>query len=205
MYRIMIECTNLNCDKFVIQMIENIKRMQQEGMLQNLPAGIKIPSFFNAGMYQALSQQQRLALVTQGINQEKKRLMPMLEKKLEPYIGKIVLSDMMMQTDVGAECEALFQLDVARTDSDKMIDLLVERVLEEKNIPEMLGQNYDHNLNTENIAYFMHGQNQETKEYLVLKTMSVEKSKVIEYVTQYALAKDIVVSIKNIKFMLKEM
>ena len=95
------------------------------------------------------------------------------------------------------------ELELREKLSDMTIDMLVEKVLQADHIPDVLQEQYEENITMENIGFYMHGQQPATKEYLVLKTMSVEKAGIMAMLENLAASKELVLNIKNIRFMLK--
>lgn len=203
MFRIVLECKYINVDTVLGNLIDMVKRMQDEGLLNNLPGNMKIPSFVNASMFQSLADEQKLNLIATGINQEKGKVLPMLENLASAKIGAVELKDISMKCNNTAECMAAVQIDVEQMEEDKVLDLLIDEVLREEDIVEILGENYDPNLNMENIAFFMHGQPKETREYLALRTMSVEKRALMQKLEDFAKSKEVELTMANMRFLMK--
>ena len=56
----------------------------------------------------------------------------------------------------------------------------------------------------ENIDFFMKGQPDETKEYLIVKSMSVEKQKLMKMVEEFAASKEVQMELQTLRFFMKE-
>lgn len=204
MFRVIAESASLNCDDLLIQLFQMVKQMQDNGMLDKIPGGMKLPPFFRPEMLSSLPQQQKITMVAQGINQEKERVIPMLQNLAAAQLGVIKIQDLSVEAYPSEGCECLARVDVSEMDTDKILDLLVEQVLKEEDIQEVLGEHYDQNLNMENIGFYLHGQNPATKEYLVLKIMSVGKKELMEKIVEFAAKQNVKIVMKNLRFLMKE-
>ena len=203
MFRIVLECSRFDCDKVLTNLLEMAKQMQNSGLLKHMPGGMKIPSFINASMITSLPEEQKIQLIGDGLAKEKGRVMPMIEQAIGAGFGRVQLRDFAISYVGQADCKVKIRLDIGEMDYDRAIDMLVEKVLQADHIPDVLQEQYEENITMENIGFYMHGQQDATKEYLVLKTMSVEKAGIMAMLENLAASKELVLNIKNIRFMLK--
>lgn len=204
MFRIIANCSEFDCDKLIERLFDMVKQMDEQGMLDKLPGGMKLPPFVNAKMLTMLPGPQKLALISKGLTQEKGRMLPVLQRLLGGVLGNVSIRDFDIQTEVAPDALVQFRLDVAKLDADQAIDLLIANVMQEKDIPEILGEHYDAQLSMENIGFYMHGQPEETKEYLVVRTMSVGRAKLMAYLEKMAQTQEVQMKISSMKFMIKE-
>ena len=63
---------------------------------------------------------------------------------------------------------------------------------------------YDAAITMENLDFFMKGQSDETKEYLVVKSMSIEKQKLMRMLEDFAASKEVEMKLENLRFFMKE-
>lgn len=204
MFRIVAEVQTLNADDLLVKLFDTMKRMQDEGMLDQLPGAMKLPPFFKPEMLKNLPQEQKLRMLAEGINREKGRLLPLLQNLAGTKIGPLQLQDFQVTAYPEPGCEASLRADVLRVDTDRILDLLITEFLKEEDLPEILGEHYDEKLNMENIAFYMHGQSEDTREYLMLRMMSVEKTALMQKLTELAAAQDVKAVMKNMRFLMKE-
>lgn len=204
MFRIILECKTFNCDKMLGNIIDMIKQMQGSGLLKHLPGGMKIPDFVNASMFQNLPDAQKIPMFEQGLSKEKARILPMLENAVSDKLGKVHLLDFGIQYVGLPDIVAKIRVDAEVLDYNQVIDILTEQYLEESSIEQILQDQYDEAITMENIDFFMKGQSEETKEYLIVKSMSVEKQKLMKMLTEFAASKEVFMDIQNMRFLMKE-
>ena len=203
MFRIVLECSQFDCDKVLTNLLEMAKQMQNSGLLKHMPGEMKIPSFINASMITSLPESQKIQLIGDGLSKEKGRVMPMIEQAIARGFGRVQLLDFGISYVGQEDCKVKIRLDIGEMDYDKAIDLLTEKILQEEHISDVLQEQYEESITMENIGFYMHGQLPATKEYLVLKTMSVEKAGIMTMLENLASSKELVLEMKNIRFMLK--
>ena len=203
MFRIVLECSQFDCDKVLTNLLEMAKQMQNSGLLKHMPGEMKIPSFINASMITSLPESQKIQLIGDGLSKEKGRVMPMIEQAIARGFGRVQLLDFGISYVGQEDCKVKIRLDIGEMDYDKAIDLLTEKILQEEHISDVLQEQYEDRITMENIGFYMHGQLPATKEYLVLKTMSVEKAGIMTMLENLASSKELVLEMKNIRFMLK--
>jgi len=204
MFRVSAEIESLNCDEVLIQVFDTVKRMQDEGMLDNMPAGMQIPPFISPDLLKRLPQNQKLSMLAEGLNKEKARVIPMIQNILSASLGQITLSDYEIEIKNQPECQLIIRAEISAMEPDSVMDRMITDYLQEEDIPILLGEHYDEKLNRENIGFYMHGQSSETKEYLTLKMMSEKKKDLMKKITEYAKNKDVQMTMKNLRFFLKE-
>lgn len=204
MFRIILECKTFNCDKLLGNIIDMVKQMQGSGLLKNIPGGMKIPSFIDASMFQNLPDSQKIPMFDQGLSKEKASILPMLENAVSQKLGRVHLLDFRIQYVGQPEVIAKIRVDVEIIDYDQVIDILVENYLEESSIEQILQEQYDAEITMENIDFFMKGQQDETKEYLIVKSMSVEKQKLMKMVEEFAASKEVQMELQTLRFFMKE-
>ncbi len=202
MFRIVANCSQFDCDTLIEKLFEMVKQMDAQGMLKNLPGGMKLPPFVNAKMLTMLPQKQKLELLARGITEQKAQTLPALQRMLAGALGNVTVSDYDIRTDAG-DALIQFRLDVTRMDADQAIDLLIANVMQEADIKEILGEHYDPQLTMDNIGFYMHGQPDDTKEYLVVRTMSVCREALIRQLTQMAAKQDVKLEISSMKFLMR--
>ena len=203
MFRIVLECSQFDCDKVLTNLLEMAKQMQNSGLLKHMPGGMKIPSFINASMITSLPEAQKIQLIGDGLSKEKGRVMPMIEQAIARGFGRVQLLDFGISYVGQEDCKVKIRLDIGEMDYDKAIDLLTEKILQEEHISDVLQEQYEESITMENIGFYMHGQLPATKEYLVLKSMSVEIAGIMTMLENLASSKELTLNIKNIRFMLK--
>lgn len=204
MFRISAEIASLDCDDALAQAFDTVKRMQSEGMLDNMPGGMKLPPFVNADFLKQLPQNQKMTMLAEGLNKEKARMIPMIQNVAAASFGQVIITDYLIETAGLKDCQVRVKLDVAQINPDAVLDRMIAEDLREEDIPAILGEHYDKNLNLENIGFYMHGQPAETKEYLAVKMMSVKKTDLMQKITEFAAGRNVKLSMGNLRFFLKE-
>jgi hypothetical protein len=204
MFRIVLECKTFNCDKLLGNIIDMVKQMQGSGLLSKIPGAMKIPSFIDASMFQNLPDSQKIPMFEQGLSKEKARILPMLENALSEKIGKVHLLDFGIQYIGTENVVAKIRVDAEILDYNQVIDILVENYIEEASIEQILQDQYDETITMENMDFFMKGQSDETKEYLIVKSMSIEKQKLMRMLENFAESKEVEMKLENIRFFMRE-
>jgi len=204
MFRILAECSKVEVDDALSLAIEKVKEMQNSGQLSGIAGSIKIPDFINGGMLKMLPKDKKMELMEQSMHQEKSRIMAMLQPAISRVIGPVQILDFQMKAMPAAGLDATMRVDVEIQDADRVIDLITEKLIEECDLPEILGEHFEPSINMENIAFYMKGQPADTKEYLIVKSLSVKKAFLSRKMESIAADKQLGLSIAALRFMMKD-
>lgn len=198
MFRVILDVAEINYDDLLDQMIEMAKA--NPAML----GGFKLPPFFSGSMLKKLPQQQKNEMLIKAIESEKGKFLQSIQQMITVSLGPVILSDIGLKNSEKSVNGLSLRLDVARGDYDRVLELLTEKVIQEEDIKEILGDHFEDGLTMDNLLFYMKGQPEQTKEYLVVKTLSVKKAYLTEQLEQLATGKNVELKVNFMRFLFKE-
>lgn len=198
MFRIAMEIKEVNYDKMLDTFMEQIKSQQQNGML----GGMKIPPMMNMDFLKSMPQETKNAMVASAMNAEQKRMLDMLEMLAVKSGYSVQFQKLNVACVNEADCTIRFNVDIASMVYAPAIDKLVDTLIEESDLPSVMGDAYKEGISLSEVSEYMKQQDEKQQEYFVLKSMSDKKDILMRKIEHMASEKDMYLQLSNMRFLL---
>lgn len=196
MIKIILAVGHLNYDAFLERVLEMAKDHPEQ------TGGMKLPPF-SAKMLKMLPAHKKNEMLAQAMNGSKDKVLPQAEMLLSRFLGPVRLKDMDIQCEKTGQEELTVMAEFAEYDSHFLIDNLLPRYYTEQTARQMLGEDYTGSCELSAVQSFMKQQDYKQRQFLLAKSMSVNKVYLMQMLERGAAMNGIELRMNNIRLMVK--
>lgn len=196
MIKAILAIGHINYDQFLEQVLEMAKQHPEQ------LGGMKLPPF-SSKMLKMIPAHKKNEMLAQAMNGSKDKILPQAEMLLSRVLGPVRLRDMGIGCENGGPDEVTVMLEFAQYDSTYLIDHVLPLYYSEYTAPQVLGENYHGSFELGAVQNYMKQQDPKGRQLLIAKSMSVNRSYLMQMLQNGAAAAGIELRMNNIRLMIK--
>lgn len=196
MIKAILSIGHINYDAFLERVLEMAKEHPEQ------LGGMKLPPF-SARMLKMIPAHKKNEMLAQAINSSKDKVLPQAEMMLSAILGPVRLKDLDISCESGGPDEVTVMLELAEYNSYYLIDNVLPRYYSEYTAPQVLGENYHGSFDLGTVQNYMKQQDPKTCQLLIARSMSVNRSYLMQLLQNGAAASGIELKMNNIRLMVK--
>lgn len=196
MIKVILAIGHINYDEFLDRVLEMAKQHPEQ------LGGMKLPPF-SGKMLKMIPAHQKNEMLAQAMNGSKDKILPQAEMMLSRILGPVRLKDLEISCESGGPDEVTVMMEFAEYNSYYLIDNVLPLYYSEYTAPQVLGENYHGSYELEAVQNYMKQQDPKTCQLLIAKSMSVNRSYLMQMLQNGAAASGIELRMNNIRLMVK--
>lgn len=196
MIKVILAVGHINYDEFLERVLEMAKQHPEQ------LGGMKLPPF-TGKMLKMIPDHKKNEMLAQAMNGSKDKILPQAEMILSRFLGPVRLKDLEIGCESGGPDEVTVTLEFAEYNSYYLIDSVLPMYYSEYTAPQVLGGNYHGSFELGAVQNYMKQQDPKTCQLLIAKSMSVNRSYLMQMLQNGAAANGIELKMNNIRFMIK--
>ena len=196
MIKLIMTAGHFNCDR----MLENMLQMAKEH--PEMLGGQKLPPFADK-MIRMVPADKKNEMMAQSLKTQKSQMLPQVEQGLSRVVGPARLADVDMDYVKGGPDVMTLMLEFTLLDHDYFIMNVLPQFYSEYTAPQMLGETYSGPYDLISVQHYMRAQEPKRRELLIAKSISTNRSFVMQMLQQMGSASGMELKLNNIRVMIR--
>lgn len=196
MIKAILAIGHINYDEFLERILEMAKQHPEQ------MGGMKLPPF-SGKMLKMIPSHKKNEMLAHALNSSKDKILPQAEMLLSRILGPVRLKDLAVNCENGGPDEVTVMLEFAEYNRFYLIDNFLPLYYSEYTAPQVLGENYQGSFELGTVQNYMKQQDPKTCQLLIAKSMSVNRSYLMQLLQNGAAAGGIELRMNNIRLMVK--
>ncbi len=197
MIKMILAIGHINYDKMLNNMLEMAKQHPEQ------MGGVKLPPF-TGQMLKMLPARKKNEMVAQALNSNKEKVIPQIERLLAAITGPIQLKNFDIQCgDKRDADEVTLTVEFAGYDCGYVADHILPYYYTEVTARAFLGEDYSGPTDLASVQAYIKAQDYKRAQFLIAKSMSVNKSYIMNLLQDKAKLAEVELQINNLRLMIK--